>query len=243
MYTVITDAHEIEKCQHRFIDILTTGTYPIPCRPRFPKPDKDGMWATWDGTTYRIDIKYNNMTDAWWSDEKKMWLALRKVMSSGPKEWRYWNVFGFEKPKRHEKIPMVAQINFLEEGAGGQTAGTFVKDGQGKVAIIHSCRFRKGKQNITLKDFIAYGNQAIDVKHPSKKIRGVLVGELESPNFSEQVRKFLEEVSRIKEMRYWLEAQTVAVMGSHPIGIEFWQKSNRVGYSPLNHLVINRTPK
>ena len=205
MYTVITNTHEIKRYQRRFIDILTAGTYPIPCKPGFPKPSKskDGMWATWDGTTYRIDIKYNDMTDAWWSDEKKMWLALRKVMSSGPKKWRYWNVFGLEKPRRHEEISMVAQINFPEEGENGHIAGIFVKNEQGKIAVVHRGKFTHGQQKITLADCIALADfKSIKVRNHANKNKDVLlVGELESPDFSAQVRKFLEEVSRIKEMR------------------------------------------
>jgi len=203
MYVIVKDKDEIEKCQCRFIDILTAGAYPIPCRPRFPKPSKskDGMWATWDGTTYRIDTKYSDMTDAWWSDEKKMWLALRKVISSGPKEWRYWNVFGLKKPKRHEKIPMVAQINFPEEGENGHIAGIFVKNEQGKIAVVHRGKFTNRQQKITLTDCIAHaGFKSIEVRNHTKKNKSVLlVGELESPNFSAHVRDFVQKVSRMKE--------------------------------------------
>jgi len=42
MYVIVKDKDEIGKCQRRLIDILTAGTYPIPCKPGVPK-NKDGI--------------------------------------------------------------------------------------------------------------------------------------------------------------------------------------------------------
>ena len=58
MYVIVKDKDEIEKCQCRFIDILTAGAYPLLCKLGFPKPSKSkavSFFSQIQGTTLSAD--------------------------------------------------------------------------------------------------------------------------------------------------------------------------------------------
>jgi len=205
MFTVITCRSEIKKLQERFITVLTVGAERVQCKLKFPNFHKNekGNWKTWDGEAYKPEPAYIDETTIWWSNETKMWVSLRQVRSSATGKWRYWNSFGLEKPSLHGAVSITAEINFPEAGENGHIAGIFVKNEQGKIAVVHRGKFTHGQQKITLTDYIVQtGFESVEIRNHANKNKVVLlVGELESPDFSAQVRKFLEGVSRIKEVQ------------------------------------------
>ena len=202
MYTVVICRSEIKKFQEKFIAALTSGADRVQCKLKFPNfhNNEKGIWKTWDGATYKPEPAHIDETTVWWSNETKMWVSLRQVRSSATGKWRYWNSFGLEKPSPHGAVSITAEINFPEEGENGHIAGIFVKSEQGKIVVVHRGKFTHRQQNITLPDFmVQMGFKSIEIRnHTSKNKSVLLVGELESPNFSAQVRGFVQKVSRMK---------------------------------------------
>jgi len=195
MFSLITEENEIKKYHKTFAEQLSNDSVErIPCKLNFPKSNQDsaGRWRTWDGTEYKLDFGPKGETEVLWSSSLNMWMAFRMVKSIHTNKWRYWNSFGLEKPLPHYSVSIAVEINFPIAGKDGHIAGSFVKNEQKRVFIVHSGQLRVGKQNINLYDHKNLSNlKFIEC--------GVLVGELNEPNFSRNVKTFIKEVDKVKE--------------------------------------------
>jgi hypothetical protein len=177
VYTVITDEKEIKTCQERFINILSTNTIAIRCRPAFPSGSKE--------------------TDAMWSGRLGFWaaFAITGIAKNRP---RYWNVFGFERPEPNQLIPLIAEINFPCNRLDRNVQGVLGKNEEGKIAVLHRGRFG-GNHPVTSEEFFSRTQfHVIEVKDYDRKTKMALIGELESSDFQIRVRDFIREVGGIK---------------------------------------------
>jgi len=194
---LITDENEIKECQMRFINsLLKSPVEKIPCRLNFPQSNRpaDERWKTWDGTKYKLDNGAKGDTEVWWSSERKMWMSFRLDKSIKTEKWRYWNAFGLEKPLPNTKTPIIVEINFPVAGENRRIAGSFVKNEQGHVSVIHNGRLTVGNRKINLCD---YKNSNKFNFHFIES--DILIGELDEPSFSMKIYNFVKEVNKARE--------------------------------------------
>jgi len=175
MYRKITEKKEIEKYQKIFFNILHNND-----KTEIFKNHKIG---------FQGDIR---KCDVFWFTKLRYWSAFRII-----KNKRYWNVFGLEYPKENDNsLSIIVEINF--SFCGGNTGGILAKDDEtGKIIIAHN-----GKITITGipngKDIFweHYNGKRVKINNKEK----VLIGELNSSDFPTNVRDFIIEVERIKEI-------------------------------------------
>jgi len=197
VYSLITEKSEISKCQKKFIELLLK--FPIEkrlCKIAFRKlnQNSDGGWRIWNGTAeYKRDTGPKGKTEVLWSSKLNMWMTFRMVKSTNNNKWRYWNSFGLQNPLINSTVSIAVEINFPKAGKDGNIAGSFIKNEQGKVFVVHSGKITvgKGPTNIQKYEILKKNFQIID--------HCFLVGELTGQNFLTEIKTFINEVNKARE--------------------------------------------
>ncbi len=111
---------------------------------------------------------------------------------------RYWNTFGIGKPRG--MINIVCEVNSPLEGIRRLTAGAFVKDGEGEIWAAHRGRFTisGGMTKAFFRNH--YLKPYVSVEDGNRISPLILIGNIQSDKFGTDLRDFVFEVDRIKEI-------------------------------------------
>lgn len=169
---IVTEEGEIEKYQQKFIEGLKQRA----------------------SSSLQITVAHHGgrgLVNAYFSKELGIWFATAK---SGDK--RYWNVFGLGEPSLKYPNAIVVEINFPIRGIDRRVGGVFVREDD-KVLVCHRGRIGGGRQGIGLKGF--WENfQGASTEIDGEKL--AVIGYLDSYTLPENVKDFILEVNRIKNL-------------------------------------------
>jgi len=174
MITIITDEKQIKDLHNKFHKRLSEFlTENIKC---------DIGHA---GGTIKGKVKY--------SSKLKIWIAQYDEYN------RFWNGFGLGRPQEKKNNSITGEINFPFNGINRKIAGTFAKDEDNNILVLHRGIIGGSKIGIGKKYFLEnFRDEPIIALDGDKETIFCLVGELNSPHFPEQVKTFIEEIGRIK---------------------------------------------
>lgn len=134
-----------------------------------------------------------------WSDDVQMWMAYEpdEDIAIG----RYWTALGLEEPFPNENMSITAEINFPMEDIDRRIGGAFDRTEEGSILVVHRGRIGGGRDGIGLglfwDNYRGRGRTIVDGDWDSEF---AVIGELDSPDFTYQVRNFVAEVERIKNL-------------------------------------------
>ena len=143
------------------------------------------------GVSYTKKVSYSAELDIWWDigDTTK-----------GKSGTRYWNAFGIGRPIPNKLTNIICEINYPEEGINKRIAANWVKDGN-DVLLVHSGKIGGGRIGIGKNGFIEHYNgvfEEVDLEDLPNEI--TVIGNLNDPNLAYQIKNFVYEVARIKEV-------------------------------------------
>jgi hypothetical protein len=178
MLNVITDSKKIEDLQNQFKYKLKSAF--------------DEKFIVKLGHKGR-DFKDNVL----WSNDLKLWVCFR-----GPRKSRYWNGFGTEKPKNDSHLSITCEINFPVSGLDRRIQGVFLQqDELENYYIGHRGKIGGGRKGIGKKLFIEqYKGDLTFVNDNDVLFKIVLVGNMGIADFPIQIKEFVHEVKRIKNL-------------------------------------------
>ncbi|GAB3639220.1 hypothetical protein GCM10027422_48110 [Hymenobacter arcticus] len=107
-----------------------------------------------------------------------------------------WNPFGLG-----DSNSMIVQINFADADATRKSVGVFAEDTDGQLVVLHRGNIGGGRKGIgkTLLMNNASSPREV-VLDGDKEVEMLVVGQLHSPLFSAQLRQFVTEVQRVKQL-------------------------------------------
>ena len=112
---------------------------------------------------------------------------------------RYFNGFGIEKPNSNIKMSVFCEINIEKDGSNKNTAGAFAKDLQGNLYVIH----RGNIAGINRTEFFdKYTGETTQIQDGNTKTNAVIISNLNDPKLPENIRNFVVEVQKIKNLSY-----------------------------------------
>jgi hypothetical protein len=160
----------------------------------------------------RIPVKIgfrggNEEAEVFYSSKLDIWFYFGgPIESSGKnKRERYWNVFGIGKPKQNSNVPIVVEINSPIEGIYRRVGGAFAKDDKGNIFLLHRGKIGGGREGIGPSLFYKYYDGEKDFVKEGEKISErelAIVGSLNSADFPEKVKSFIQKVDGIKNKIY-----------------------------------------
>jgi hypothetical protein len=110
---------------------------------------------------------------------------------------RFWNVFGLGKPAGMTNI--TCEINPPIVGINRRTGGVFASTDSGAVALLHRGRFNVTR-GITKEEFREqYRGRWVNVDDDGQPATMIHVTELNDTAACENIRRFVNEVERIKQ--------------------------------------------
>lgn len=176
MISIVTDEKEISNLYQMFIDNINKYfNQKIKC------------WVGYPGGRFGDNVSY--------SKEFNLWLSRTKLNS------RLWNGFGIGKPIEGKNNSLAGEINFPHENINRAIAGAFGKDLKGNVFVLHRGRIGGGKKGVGKQAFIDnYRGEFITALDYDKETKFILIGELNSKYFPNQVADFIYEIKRIKQI-------------------------------------------
>lgn len=143
-------------------------------------------WVGYPGGSFEDNVSY--------SKEFNLWLSKQKL------DTRLWNGFGIGKPIEGKNNSLVGEINFPHENIDRAIAGAFGKDLEGNIFILHRGRIGGGKKGVGKQAFIDnYRGEFITALDYDKETNFILIGELNSKYFPNQVANFIYEIKRFKK--------------------------------------------
>lgn len=184
---VLADKFKIEKAQRDFALTFnkTLAEYPFETIP---------ISVNLSGSVYKVQAR--------WFSKLNFWAYLDE--GQNPVSNKYLNIFGIGKPNVNSNPPVICYINIPKSGNPTDIAGRFVVNKKGNIFIAH--RGDIGS-DIPIKFFRKEYRHGIwkqvERKKKGKKLRVLIIGELNSPDFGENFLYFITEVKRIKEK--WLK--------------------------------------
>ncbi len=111
---------------------------------------------------------------------------------------RYFNGFGIVKPDDNINMPIFCEINIEKDGLNKTTAGAFARDLEGNLYVVH--RGNIGGKTTKTDFFDKYTGETAQIQDGDKKIQAVIIGSLDDPKLPENVRNFVFEVAKIKDL-------------------------------------------
>lgn len=116
------------------------------------------------------------------------WCVKRKLI----KERKWWNSFGLEIPALDLPNTELCEVNAPFEGINNHIQGAFIEI-EGKIFLTH-----RGKITGLSKDFVHENYQGDKLMVDGNE--RIVVGEVTSSQFAIQIKAFLDEVKRLKEL-------------------------------------------
>jgi len=176
MIQIIEDIKEIEKIQGDFFNIITKIL-------NIETKSSLGF----QGGNFKTSLYHSSDYDFWYSFEKI--------------DNRFWNGFGLGEPKENKNVSILCEINFPYFGIDRRIAGVLAKDYKGNVFVLHRGKIGGGRKGIGKGLFINnYRGKFIEIKDAGKQSIFALIGELYSVLFIEQLKTFISEIERIKNL-------------------------------------------
>ncbi|WP_271729202.1 hypothetical protein [Aquimarina algiphila] len=142
------------------------------------------------GSSLEIDVYYSDKLDIWWINK----------FVEGKSGIRYWNAFGIGEPKPKRLAHIICEINYPKEGINRRVAANWIQD-DNDFLLAHSGKIGGGRKGVGKYGFIEHYNgvfEDVDVEGLSKKI--TVIGNLKDPNLPYQIKNFVFEASRIKDI-------------------------------------------
>lgn len=136
-----------------------------------------------------------------WSDDVQMWMGYESTedLYLG----RFWTVFGLEQPFPDQNMSIVTEINFPITGIDRRLGGVFVMTSADRILVGHRGRIGGGRDGIGKALFWDnHRGRTLWATDGDRETDFAFVGELDSPSFAYQVRNFVAEVERIKNLSY-----------------------------------------
>lgn len=135
-----------------------------------------------------------------WSDDVQMWMGYESAEDT--QIGRYWTVFGLERPFPDQNMLITAEINFPMEGIDRRLGGAFVTTSEDDILVVHRGRIGGGRNGIGKSLFWDnYRGRTLTAIDGDRETDFAVIGALDSPSFAYQVRNFVAEVERIKNLR------------------------------------------
>lgn len=143
------------------------------------------------GSSYEKEVQYSEVLDMWWD---------MGGLSEGKSGIRYWNAFGIGKPQPKKLAYIICEINYPLEGINKRVAANWVKDGKDYL-LVHSGKIGGGRKGIGKNAFIDnYTGEFEELNDPDLPSEVTVIGALKDPNLPYQIRNFVLEVQRIKDL-------------------------------------------
>jgi len=138
------------------------------------------------------DIYYSEELGLWWYSD----FAGKKYKE------RYWNVFGLENPIEKNNLNIACEINMPLKGINLRTAGLWAIDADKQFYLLHSGKIGGGTKGVGKGLFLEnyMGGELEDVYIDNEIRKYAPVTELETPTLGAQVKWFVTEIDRIKNI-------------------------------------------
>ena len=177
---VITDKTEIAKLHERLVSKLKSFS-----------SDKIRALTGHMGNSFEKDVLYSKELDNWWDTGD---------FSEGKSGKRYWNAFGIGKPKPKKLAHIICEINYPVAGINKRIAANWVEDGK-DFLLVHSGKIGGGRKNVGKSGFIEnYNGVFEEIDSPDLPNEVTVIGNLKDENLPYQIKNFVYEVSRIKNL-------------------------------------------
>ncbi|MBP2640452.1 MAG: ATPase associated with various cellular activity 5 [Firmicutes bacterium] len=133
-------------------------------------------------------------TEAFWSSALGIWMVFASEYN------RSWNAFGLNRPSETDSNSITCEINFPYSGINRRIAGAFALDERGKTFVIHRGKIGGGRvgigKNMMLQN---YSGDIRKVKDGNKQSDVIIIGSLQSEDFSSQLAQFVSDVQCLKD--------------------------------------------
>ncbi len=151
------------------------------------------------GNSFDKEVKYSEELDIWWD---------MGGYSKGKSGVRYWNAFGIGKPIPKRIANIICEINYPEEGINKRVAANWVQDGR-DFLLVHSGKIGGGRKGIGKNGFIEnYSGSFQEIDSLDLPNQVTVIGNLKDENLPYQIKNFVYEASRIKDLLVGNEAKT-----------------------------------
>ncbi len=143
------------------------------------------------GNSFDKEVLYSRDLDIWWD---------MGGFSEGKSGVRYWNAFGIGKPIPKRIANIICEINYPEEGINKRVAANWVQDGK-DFLLVHSGKIGGGRRGVGKKGFIENYNgvfEEIDLDELPNEV--TVIGSLKDSNLHYQIKNFVYEAARIKDL-------------------------------------------
>jgi hypothetical protein len=133
-----------------------------------------------------------------WSKKLGIWTFSSKVQGI-----RYWNAFGFGRPKPGDLVSIAAEINFPWEAIDRKTGGAFARDLRGNIFVIHRGKIGGGKKGVG-KSLFEHNYRGVwsFMEDGDGLAQVAVVGVLNSARFAMQVAHFVKKVELLKSAAF-----------------------------------------
>ena len=178
MYKTLNTRKDIEKAQASFaaaIGSLSTETMHVTIGYQGGSHDAVVMWLSFLG----------------------IWAYLGYPPSDKSKGKRYWNIFGIGRPTG--MVEIVCEINSPLGGINRRPAGAFALDNEGRLLVLHRGKLHTPGLDAEFFRANYHGTWAL-VEDGDRQTKFVLVATIGSDDFGANLRQFVLEVARIKNL-------------------------------------------
>lgn len=176
MIEIVTDSKLITKYQRQFLQQLQTT-----CQ------EKVVCTLGYQGNSDKSTVYYSAKFDFWFT--------------SHDNDNRYWNAFGFGRPKAGRNNSITVEINPPYEGINRNIGGVFGHDKNGEVLVLHRGKIGGGRAGVGKQLFFEnYREKPIIADDGGVENEFCLIGSLSSKHLPRQVGNFVSEVHRIKNL-------------------------------------------
>ncbi|MFH1422348.1 MAG: hypothetical protein ABIH42_06505 [Planctomycetota bacterium] len=120
---------------------------------------------------------------------------------SGKQENRFTNLFGVGSPSKGQAVNVVTEINIPFKGIDRRIGGAFAADKNRNVYLVHRGKIGGGRTGIGKKVFLRnYIGKLTPVEDGERVSRVAPIGKLKSIKLPIQIKGFIDEVNRIKNL-------------------------------------------
>lgn len=175
MIRILTDYREIERIHKLFHKSLN-------------KVLKEKIFGRvgYPGGSFEGEIRYSPHLDVW--------------MATRPESSKYWNGFGIGRPSSTKGNSIVGEIN-IPFRPTRTIAGAFGIEDDGNILLLHRGKIGGGSEGVGKTLFVQnFRGDFVEAEDRGQHNSLCVVGEIGSKYFHRQVKNFIEEVKRIKEL-------------------------------------------
>jgi 5-methylcytosine-specific restriction protein A len=180
MFKTVIEIDEINKCQSLLLENLKNNLY---LSGKFNIGFPGGSWNE--------TIQYNE--DIWF---------LHHEIGGEEKSPRFWNGFGLAQELSSNKSNnIVVEINIPTNGINRKVAGFYAKNESGEIGLFHRGGLGGGRKGIGKQAFLSWSSYELtSVSTNSAKESAILVGLIESDDFTVKLHDFLINIANFKQL-------------------------------------------